>query len=98
MSVLPCPGVRAWPAPSATAVSSETMRTSGVTSAVRKIEGKSPLVTPPGTAPAAATEPTADGDAGAPTAAPATGDGVDVAPGSADTSASGAPGTGSASG
>ena len=42
------------------------MRTSGVTSAVRKIEGRSPLVTPPGTAPATPTEPTADGDAAAP--------------------------------
>ena len=49
ISVLPWPGVSAWPAPSAAAVRIEMSRTSGDRSAVRKIEGRSPLVTPPGT-------------------------------------------------
>ena len=34
ISVLPCPGVRAWPAPSAAAVSNDTSRTTGVRSVV----------------------------------------------------------------
>ena len=49
MSVLPCPGVRACPAPRAAAVSSDTMRTTGVRSAERKIAGRSAAPTPPGT-------------------------------------------------
>ena len=49
ISVLPCPGVRACPAPSAAAVRSETSRTTGVRSAERKIDGRSPVPTPPGT-------------------------------------------------
>ncbi len=49
MSVLPWPGVRAWPAPSAAAVRIETRSTTGERSVERKIDGSSPPVTPPGT-------------------------------------------------
>ena len=50
--VLPCPGVTACHAPSPAAVNTDRIRTSGVRSAVRKIDGSSPAVTPPGTTPA----------------------------------------------
>ncbi len=54
---MPWPGVRAWPAPSAAAVSTEMSRITGVRSAVRKIDGRSPAVTPPGTDPGPADAP-----------------------------------------
>src|SRR4029079_19311412 len=62
MSVLPCPGVRACPAPSAPAVRTETRRTIGDKSDERKIDGSSPPVTPPGTDPGAGAGPAASTD------------------------------------
>ena len=49
MSVLPCPGVSACPAPRAPAVRSDTSSTIGDRSVERKIAGRSPTLTPPGT-------------------------------------------------
>src|SRR4029079_4941337 len=62
MSVLPCPGVRACPAPSAPAVRMETRSTIGDRSDERKIDGSSPPVTPPGTDPGAGAGPAASTD------------------------------------
>ena len=76
ISVLPCPGVRAWPAPRAAAVNNDTSRITGVRSAERKIDGRSPVPTPPGTpatAPGLATAAGAEGSAATPTPAPSTG-------------------------
>src|SRR6478736_9050096 len=62
MSVLPCPGVRACPAPRAPAVRMETRSTIGDRSDERKIDGSSPPVTPPGTDPGTGAGPAASTD------------------------------------
>ena len=49
MSVLPCPGVSACPAPRAPAVRSDTRSTSGVQVGRSEDRGRSPTLTPPGT-------------------------------------------------
>src|ERR1017187_1772973 len=53
MTVLPCPGVRAWPAPNRNAAASDPSSTIGVIADVAIRPPMSSPTTPPGTAPVA---------------------------------------------